>query len=104
MTTNTDKTEAHLLNPETLKYLQKVSEEYGVKRMLLFGSCLHIPEDEAGDIDLAVEGLEDTNIYDFVGELLLSKELNKQVHVVDLSIYTPIIPIVLEEGVIIYEG
>ena len=96
--------ESHLLNPETLKYLQKVSKEYGVKKMLLFGSCLHKPEDEAGDIDLAVEGLEGTNIYDFVGELLLAKELKKQVHVVDLSTYTPIVPIVLEEGVIIYEG
>jgi len=94
-----------VLKPETLQYLQKEAKNYGIKKMILFGSCLHKPEDEAGDIDLAVdiEGLRDGTIYYFTGELMLSKELNKQVDIVDLSDDIPIIPIILEEGIVIYE-
>jgi predicted nucleotidyltransferase len=92
-----------MLKPETLEYLHNISKEYGVRKMMLFGSCLYKPEDEAGDIDLGVEGLDGINLCYFVGELLLSKELNKQVHVVDLSDDASIIPIILEEGVAIYE-
>ena len=94
-----------MLKPETLQYLQKEAKNYGIKKMILFGSCLHKPEDEAGDIDLAVdiEGLRDGTIYYFTGELMLSKELNKQVDIVDLSDDIPIIPIILEEGIVIYE-
>jgi len=93
----------HMLKPETLKYLQKTAKEFGVKKLILFGSCLRKPEDEAGDIDLAIEGIEGF-FYKFMGELLMSKELNKLVDVVDLSDDAPINVYILDEGVTIYEG
>lgn len=93
----------HMLKPETLAYLQKEAENFGIKKMMLFGSCLYKPEDEAGDIDLAVEGIKKRTLYRFLGTLLLSDELKKQVDVVDLSDNTPIISIILDEGVTIYQ-
>ena len=98
-----DKNKLHMLKPETLEYLQKEAMNFGIKKMILFGSCLHKPEDEAGDIDLAVEGLRKILLPYFVGELLMSNELKKQVDVVDLSDNTPIMPIILDEGVVIFE-
>ena len=92
-----------MLNPETVQYLQKEAMNFGVKKMVLFGSCLSKPESEAGDIDLAIGGLRKRDLYHFVGELLLSKEITKQVDIVDLSDDIPIIPIILEEGIVIYE-
>jgi predicted nucleotidyltransferase len=92
-----------MLKPETLDYLKKEAKTFGVKKMILFGSCLHKSDDEAGDIDLAIEGLDGITLCYFVGELLLSKDLKKQVDVVDLSGDIPIIPIALDEGIVIYE-
>ena len=73
--------------------------------MILFGSCLYKPEDEAGDIDLAIdiEGLYARTLYYFTGRLLMSDELNKLVDVINLSYDIPIIKIILDEGAPIYE-
>ena len=90
----------HMLKPETLEYLQKVAKDFGVKKLILFGSCLHKPEDEARDIDLAIEGIEG-DFYQFGGKLMMS--LNKLVDVVDLSWKAPINVYILSEGVVIYE-
>ena len=46
-----------MLNDTSLAFIRSVAEEYGAARILLFGSCLTGSEDEAKDIDLAVEGL-----------------------------------------------
>ena len=46
-----------MLNDTSLAFIRSVAKEYGAARILLFGSCLTGPEDEAKDIDLAVEGL-----------------------------------------------
>jgi len=98
-----DNNKPHMLKHETLKYLRKVSKDFGVKKTILFGSCLYKPEEETGDIDLAVEGIRKRVLYNFVGELLLSKELNKNVDVVDLTDNAPINHIIRDEGVVIYE-
>ena len=97
-----DKNNLHMLTPETLEYLQKAAKIFGIKKMILFGSCLRKPENEAGDIDLAIEGLKKLSLPYFVGELLMAKELKKQVDIVDLSDKAPINHIILDEGVVIY--
>lgn len=92
-----------MLKPETLDYLREEAEKAGVTKMLLFGSCLYKPEDEAGDIDIAVEGSEKFDLFQFVGELLWTRRLSKRVDVVDLSDDLPISRLVRRKGVVIYD-
>ena len=94
-----------MLKEKTLEYLKRESIKHGVKKLILFGSCLHKPEDDAGDIDLAAEMYEGADIYRFHGELLttLSVKMRKNVDMVDLSSDVPIVPHILDEGIVIYE-
>ena len=98
--TLSDRNKAHMLTPETLEFLRKTAKEFGVKKMMLFGSCLRKPEDEAHDIDLAIDGISG-DFYRFGGKLMM--ELNKLVDVIDLSDKAPINIIICDEGVVIYE-
>ena len=96
-----------MLRQETLKYLRKMCAEYGVKKMILYGSCLHKPEEEANDIDLAIDGIEEFTTLGFAGKLLRAKELDKPVDVINLSsknLFNSVREIILDEGMIIYEG
>jgi len=47
----------------------RLSEEFGAKRVLLFGSCAHNPE-EARDIDVAVSGVPSESFFDLYGRIL----------------------------------
>jgi hypothetical protein len=49
------------------------------RRVLLFGSCLNIPEEEGNDIDLAVAGLLRCDYRKFGSELLWTDELKGKV-------------------------
>jgi predicted nucleotidyltransferase len=93
-----------LLRAESLSFIRKTAGEFGAKRVLLFGSALGAPEDEANDIDLAVEGLDSLAAYNFMMKLFEAPELNeKPVDVVRLeAANVPILPIILDEGVEIY--
>jgi hypothetical protein len=67
-----------------------------------------VPEDgtknEANDIDLAVEGLDPLAAYNFMLKLFEAPELErKPVDVVRLEANVPILPIILDEGVEIYD-
>ncbi|MDR2870902.1 MAG: hypothetical protein LBV04_10670 [Deferribacteraceae bacterium] len=44
-----------MLTEKTISILRAKAVKYKVKKLLLFGSCLHKPEMDAGDIDLAIE-------------------------------------------------
>ena len=44
-----------MLYDTSLEFIKTTAEEYGASRVLLFGSCLTMPEGEAGDIDLAID-------------------------------------------------
>jgi predicted nucleotidyltransferase len=76
-----------------------IARDFGVAAVWMFGSAL-TNEDEAADIDLAVEGLTPERFFDFYGRLFL--ELPKPVDLVDLSQNPPIAAIVREKGVRIY--
>lgn len=92
-----------MLNNETLDVLRREAENAGVTKMMLFGSCLEKTEDEANDIDIAVAGLKKNALYQFVGGLLLSDELKKQIDVIDLSDNIPFVRLIAKKGVVIYE-
>ena len=94
------------LNERTLSLIRKKAEEYKVKKLILFGSCLHNTEDEAGDIDLAAEMPEGGDICQFHGDLLLSScgITEKNIDMVDLVSDTHMVPFVMEEGILLYEA
>lgn len=81
------------------KAIQHIAHKYHASRVLLFGSALFDNVD-GRDIDLAVEGIADSDFYAFCGELLCS--LSKPVDVVDLSKKSRFTDLVLKEGVPLY--
>ena len=92
-----------MLRDGSLEFIRATAEEYGASRVLLFGSCLNVPEDEAGDIDLAVEGLSSGDYQDFWNRLLWADELNaKTVDVLRIEDNGFLVPIILDEGREIY--
>ncbi len=87
-----------LLNMKTI--VGRIARDLHVKTVWMFGSALEDPT-QAGDIDLAVEGLPADRFFEFYGRLFL--ELPKPVDLVDLSQNLPIAAIVREKGVLIHE-
>jgi len=94
-----------LLTAESLNFIRKTAAEFGAKRVLLFGSSVGASENDARDVDLAVEGLDSLAAYNFMLKLFEAPELGeKPVDVVRLEANVPILPIILDEGVEIYDG
>ena len=82
------------------KIVTEAAKDFQVGAIWLFGSALE-NEEQATDIDLAVEGLAPEKFFDFYGRLFF--ELPKPVDLVDLSQNPPIAAIIREKGVRIYE-
>jgi predicted nucleotidyltransferase len=73
----------------------ETAAEYGVKRVLLFGSSLSA-DAESRDIDIAIDGIEDKDFFAFYGDLIC--RLSKPVDVVDLSAKSLFTEIIEREG------
>ena len=93
-----------MLTEKTVNVLREKAKSYNVKRLLLFGSCLHVPEKEANDIDLAVEGIDDSKFFTFYSDLMLDDDIGKSIDLIDMSGNVTIMPVILETGVVIYES
>jgi predicted nucleotidyltransferase len=92
-----------MLEDDRLRFIRMVSEKFGAKRVILFGSCLNNPEQAAGDIDIAVEGLSKSDYWDFWRRLLWAEELGgKAVDVVRVEDNGFLVPIIIDEGEEIY--
>jgi predicted nucleotidyltransferase len=92
-----------MLRKESLLFIRATAQEYGARRVLLFGSCLDTPEEKADDIDLAVEGLPRSDYRKFWSKLLWADELKgKSVDVVRIEENGFLVPIILDEGREIY--
>jgi len=89
-----------MYSSELKQIIKSCAEQYGVKRVWLFGSSVE-DEQHAKDIDLAVEGLAPEKFFDFYGRLFF--ELPKPVDLVDLSQNPPIATIIRQKGIRIYE-
>jgi len=89
-----------MYSSELKQIIKSCAEQYGVKRVWLFGSSVE-DEQHAKDIDLAVEGLAPEKFFDFYGRLFF--ELPKPVDLVDLSQNPPIAAIIRQKGIRIYE-
>jgi predicted nucleotidyltransferase len=88
-----------MINEKDKKIIRELSEKYHVKRVLLFGSSLD-PVKEGRDIDLAIEGIDPKEFFDYYGDLLL--KLSKPIDVIDLDIVSKFTALVRKEGVAIY--
>jgi uncharacterized protein len=81
------------------KTIIELAKKYHACRVVLFGSSL-LPEAEARDIDIGIEGIADRDFFAFYGELIFS--LSKPVDVIDLSVKTRFVELVLKEGTLLY--
>ena len=88
-----------MVSPHDVETIKQLSSKYNVKKVLLFGSALD-PQNEANDIDLAVDGVPPEVYYRYCGELMMA--LTKPVDIVDLSVPSKFVNIILKEGVVLY--
>jgi predicted nucleotidyltransferase len=92
-----------MLKPQSIEYIKSVAERFGAEKVLLFGSCLDFPEEEANDIDLVVYGLSHNDLWDMRAEMLWPEELGgKAVDIVRAESQGPIM-VFASKGVPIYE-
>lgn len=94
-----------MLEDRSLEFIRKTAMRYQATRVLLFGSSLYMKEREAGDIDLAVEGL-DIEAHDAMwNDLMWAPELGgMNVDLVRIEDGRPLNVFIDGEGVSIYEG
>ena len=88
-----------MLKDAELKIIRDVSQRYQVRRVLLFGSSLDA-DDNARDIDIAVEGVPPEAFFEYYGDLMM--QLPRPVDVVDLSSPSKFSELILRDGVAIY--
>ncbi len=90
-----------MLNDTDKKKIIRLGVKYKVSRILLFGSSLQ-SDSNAQDIDLAVEGVQDSDYFKFYGDLIFN--LSKPVDLIDLDKKSLFKDIILKEGVVLYAG
>ena len=88
-----------MVSQNDTKTIRAISDKYHAGRVVLFGSSLE-SQREPKDIDLAVEGIAPADYYRYCGELMMS--LTKPVDIVDLSVPSKFVDLILKEGVILY--
>jgi uncharacterized protein len=88
-----------MISEKDKKIIGELSEKYHVKKVLLFGSSAD-PYKEGRDIDLAVEGIDPVEFFDFYGDLML--KLSKPVDLIDLSDESKFVTLVKRDGVPVY--
>ena len=79
--------------------IKQIANRYNASKIILFGSSLE-QEKESSDIDIAVEGVPDSQFFSFYGELIFN--LSKPVDVVDLKKKNKFNNLILSNGKIIY--
>jgi predicted nucleotidyltransferase len=85
-----------MISEKDKRAILDLARKYSASRVLLFGSSLS-DSTESRDIDIAVEGIPDSQFYAFYGELIFV--LSKPVDLVDLSQKTKFIVMVQREGI-----
>ncbi len=88
-----------MLSPQDKTKIEDLARRYRVGRVLLFGSSAG-EQTDAGDIDLAVEGLAPARFFSFYADLIFS--LSKPVDLVDLGRKSRFTDIIRREGVALY--
>ncbi|MFA8343318.1 MAG: nucleotidyltransferase family protein [Rhodothermaceae bacterium] len=79
--------------------ITKLAKKYNVSKLYLFGSTIQKGKDTK-DIDLAVDGIDDSIFHKFYSELILN--LSKPVDLIDLRKKTLFNESVKSDGVLLY--
>lgn len=86
---------------DELAKIIETSKEFGVKKILLFGSCLEDIE-SAQDIDIAVSGIEPKEFFKYYGKV--SMVVKNEVDIVDLDdVREHLYKRILSKGKVLYE-
>ena len=88
-----------MVSQNDIKTIKELSSKYDAGKVILFGSSLD-SQRESKDIDLAIEGISPKDYYRYCGELMMA--LSKPVDIVDLSVPSKFVDMILEEGVVLY--
>ena len=88
-----------MVSQNDIQTIKSISHKYHAKRVVLFGSSLDSRR-QASDIDLGIEGIAAKDYYRYCGELMMS--LTKPVDIIDLSVQSKFVNLVLSEGVVLY--
>jgi len=84
-----------------MKKIVAISKEFGVEKILLFGSCLEDIE-SAQDIDIAVSGIKPREFFRYYGKVSMS--VDDEVDIVDLDdVREHFRKRILSKGRVIYE-
>lgn len=79
--------------------IKQIANKYSASKIILFGSSLE-QEETSNDIDIAVEGVPDSQFFSFYGELIFN--LSKPVDIVDLKKKNKFNNLIISNGKIIY--
>lgn len=79
--------------------IKDISHKYHINKVVLFGSSID-PLRESNDIDIAIEGIKDSDFFEYYGELMFA--LSKPVDIIDLSSKTKFNQLILSEGQVLY--
>ncbi|MFC2131635.1 nucleotidyltransferase family protein [Bacteroidota bacterium] len=85
----------------TIKLLRDLADEYGARKLILFGSAV-LSFEKSRDIDLACEGITGKNFLRFGAKL--EEIFNKSVDLIQIEERSRLIDEILKKGVIIYEA
>ena len=88
-----------MISDEDKIALLRIAKKYKIAKLYLFGSNLE-SEGEANDIDIAVEGIRESEYFKFYGDLIFS--LSKPVDLIDLRKKTLFTELVKSEGILLY--
>lgn len=88
-----------MISKKDEKKIKKIANKYGASKIILFGSSLD-ENKKSADIDLAVEGVPDSQFFSFYGELIFN--LSKPIDIVDLKNKSKFNNLIISNGKIIY--
>jgi uncharacterized protein len=88
-----------MISNEDKYRLLEIAKKYNVSKLYLFGSSVD-DKRKSYDIDLAVDGIEDSLFFKFYGELIFS--LSKPVDLIYLKKKSLLNEMIKSEGVLLY--
>ncbi len=88
-----------MISDEDKIALLRIAKKYKISKLYLFCSNLE-SEREANDIDVAVEGIPESEYFKFYGDLIFS--LSKPVDLIDLRKKTLFTDLIKSEGILLY--
>ena len=88
-----------MISNEDKNTILRIANNYKISRLLLFGSSIS-HDNEGNDIDLAVDGIDPAEFFNFYSDLIF--QVSKPIDLVDLSAKSRFNKMIASEGLPIY--